>query len=161
MNQESELHIFRKYLQKKGLRYTPEREQIIKEIFSTHDHFDVDTLYLRMRQKGLQISKASIYRLIPLLIEAGLIEEVFFEDGHMHYEHIYGHEPHCHLRCIGCKRIEEFRDLETRIGLRWKRCYRKNLDIKSQITSLKFKDSALHVKKNNGINRKHIKQIRY
>jgi len=110
MNQESELHIFRKYLQKKGLRYTPEREQIIKEIFSTHDHFDVDTLYLRMRQKGLQISKASIYRLIPLLIEAGLIEEVFFEDGHMHYEHIYGHEPHCHLRCIGCKRIEEFRD---------------------------------------------------
>ncbi len=110
MNQESELHIFRKYLQKKGLRYTPEREQIIKEIFSTHDHFDVDTLYLRMRQKGLQISKASIYRLIPLLIEAGLIEEVFFEDGHMHYEHIYGHEPHCHLRCIGCKKIEEFTD---------------------------------------------------
>ncbi len=110
MTQLSELQIFRNYLQKRGLRYTPEREQIIKEIFSTHDHFDVDTLYLRMRQKGLQISKASIYRLIPLLIEAGLIEEVFFEEGHMHYEHIYGHEPHCHLRCTNCKRIEEFVD---------------------------------------------------
>lgn len=110
MQKKSELQVFREYLQKNRLRYTQEREQIIKEIFATHDHFDVDELYLTIRQKGINISKASIYRLIPLLIDAGLIQDVFFEDGHMHYEHIYGHERHCHLRCIECGKIEEFTD---------------------------------------------------
>ncbi len=106
----SELEIFRDFLKRHGMRYTPERETIIKEIFSTHEHFDVDSLYISMRQKGLRVSKASIYRLIPLLIQANLIEEVFFEKGQMHYEHIYGHEHHCHLRCQRCSRIEEFSD---------------------------------------------------
>ncbi len=103
-----ELDVFRRYIKKKGLRYTPERETIVQEIFSAHDHFDVDTLYLRLRNKGADISKASIYRTIPLLIESGLIQEVFYEDGHMHYEHIYGHRHHCHLRCVECGKIVEF-----------------------------------------------------
>ena len=127
MQKKSELQVFREYLQKNKLRYTQEREQIIKEIFATHDHFDVDSLYLTIRQKGIHISKASIYRLLPLLIEADLVQDVFFEDGHMHYEHIYGHEHHCHLRCIECGKIEEFsdprlkvveRDLEERFGFK-------------------------------------------
>ncbi len=125
MTHKSELQVFREYLSKHGLRYTQEREHIIREIFATHDHFDVDTLYLSMRHKGINVSKASIYRLLPLLIEAKLIREVFFEDGHMHYEHVYGHEHHCHLRCVNCKTIVEFtdprlkeieRDLEERYG---------------------------------------------
>jgi len=110
MSDGSELQIFRDYLKKRGLRYTREREQIIREIFATHEHFDVDSLYLKMRQKGMNVSKASIYRLIPLLIETELVREVFFEDGHMHYEHVYGHEHHCHLRCLECRKIEEFTD---------------------------------------------------
>ncbi len=123
--EKSELKVFKEYLKAHGMRYTQEREAIIKEIFATHDHFDVDSLYINMRHKGVQVSKASIYRLIPLLIEANLIQAVFFEDGHMHYEHIYGHEHHCHLRCQGCHKIEEFqdprvedieKDLEKRFG---------------------------------------------
>ena len=110
MESMNELEVFRRHLKKHDMRYTVEREQIIREIFSTHDHFDVVSLYLRMRQKGTSISKASIYRLIPLLVEAALISEVYFEDGHMYYEHIFGHEHHCHLRCTACRRIEEFID---------------------------------------------------
>lgn len=105
-----ELEVFRKYIKKRSLRYTPERETIIKEIFAQHDHFDVDTLYLRLRNQGKNVSKASIYRTIPLLLESGLIQEVFYKDGHMHYEHIYGHHHHCHLRCIDCGKIVEFRN---------------------------------------------------
>ncbi len=106
----SELEIFRNFLKRQGMRYTPERETIIKEIISTQEHFDVDSLYISIRQKGLRVSKASIYRLIPLLIKADLIEEVFFENGQMHYEHVFGHEHHCHLRCQTCRKIEEFSD---------------------------------------------------
>jgi len=108
----SEVKRFREFIRGKGLRYTPERELIITEIFSTHDHFDVDELYLRLRRKNKRVSKASIYRTIPLLIESGLIKEVYFENGHLHYEHIYGHKQHCHFRCMGCGKIVEFPDDE-------------------------------------------------
>ncbi|NIA08339.1 MAG: transcriptional repressor [Nitrospiraceae bacterium] len=136
MKKKSELQVFREYLQKHGLRYTQEREQIIKAIFSTHDHFDVDMLYLAMRQKGIRISKASIYRIMPLLIDAGLIQDVFFEGGRVYYEHTYGHEPHCHLRCIECGKIEEFveprlkdieKDLAERFGYK---ILKSNLEVK-------------------------------
>ena len=103
-----EIALFRSYISKKGLRNTPEREEIIKEIFASHDHFDVDELYLRLRRKGSRVSKASIYRNLPLIMESCLISEVWHEDGHMHYEHIYGHGHHCHLRCIQCGKVIEF-----------------------------------------------------
>lgn len=118
---KSESEVFQEFLAKKGMRLTPEREAILGEIFAEHDHFDIDELFMRLRQKGQRISRASIYRTLPLLVESGLVQEVFFEDGHMHYEHIYGHEHHCHLRCLSCRKIVEFRDegveeAEQRIG---------------------------------------------
>jgi Fur family ferric uptake transcriptional regulator len=105
---KSEIEVFRDFVRKKGLRNTREREAIIEEIFSTHEHFDVDELYLRLKGKKKKISKPSIYRLIPYLLECGLIQEAYFEDGHLHYEHIYGHEHHCHLRCVACGKTLEF-----------------------------------------------------
>jgi Fur family ferric uptake transcriptional regulator len=103
-----EIDLFRSFIRRKGLRNTPEREKIIGEIFATDDHFDVDELYLRLRSKGSRVSKASIYRNIPLIMECGLIKEVWHEDGHMHYEPIYGQSHHCHLRCIKCGKVIEF-----------------------------------------------------
>ena len=104
----NELVLFREFISKKELRNTPEREEIITEIFSDHGHFDVDELYLRLRKNGSKVSKASIYRNIPLIMECGLIREVWYENGHMHYELIYGHGHHCHLRCIKCGKVIEF-----------------------------------------------------
>ena len=109
MQNRDSIDLFKDYVSEKGLRNTPEREVIVREVFLTHGHFDVDMLYLRLRNKRKNISKASIYRTIPLLIESGLIEEVYFEDGHMHYEYIYGDDHHCHFRCLACKSIIEFK----------------------------------------------------
>ena len=116
-----EIDIFRLFVSEKGLRNTPEREAIIAEIFTDQDHFDVDELYLRLRRKGSKISKASIYRNIPLIIECGLIKEVWHENGHMHYESAYGHRHHCHLRCLKCGKVVEFvenelKEIERRLG---------------------------------------------
>lgn len=104
---------FRAYIREQGLRRTTEREAIVEEIFSSPGHFDVDGLFLRLRNKKKQISKASVYRTLPLLIQSGLIREVYFEDGHLHYEQIYGHPHHCHLRCSSCGKVIEFADEET------------------------------------------------
>lgn len=104
---EPEIKVFKEFIRQRGLRNTRERETIAREILSRQDHFDVDELYLSLKDRG-GVSKASIYRTIPLLIKAGLITEVFREDGHMHYEHIYGREHHCHLRCNNCRKVIEF-----------------------------------------------------
>lgn len=109
-----EIDLFRSFISRKGLRNTPEREEIIKEIFASHEHFDVDELYLRLRERGSKVSKASIYRNIPLIMDCGLIKEVWHENGHMHYEHIYGHGHHCHMRCIKCGKVIEFVDKELK-----------------------------------------------
>ena len=102
------IDLFRSYISDRNLRNTPEREDIISEIFASSDHFDVDELFLRLRRKGSRVSKASIYRNLPLIMDCGLIREVWHEDGHMHYEPIYGQGHHCHLRCIKCGKVVEF-----------------------------------------------------
>ena len=119
---KSEIDVFREFIRNKGLRNTPEREQVVKAVFSIHDHFDVDELYLSLRRQNERISKATIYRTIPLLLESGLIQEAYFEGGHLHYEHIYGHDHHCHLRCLECGKVVEFaeetvKDVEQRVGV--------------------------------------------
>jgi len=117
----NEIELFRSFIKGKGLRNTPEREEIILEIFMSQDHFDVDELYLRLRNTGSRVSKASIYRNIPLIMECGLIKEVWHEDGHMHYEPVYGQTHHCHLRCLSCGKVIEFvenelEEIQKRLG---------------------------------------------
>jgi Fur family ferric uptake transcriptional regulator len=102
-----EMEAFRCYLKSKGYRVTKEREAIAESILKNHDHFDVDELFLSLRPKT-PVSKASIYRAIPLMKESGLLAEVYLENGHMHYERVYGREHHSHLRCLNCHRIFEF-----------------------------------------------------
>ena len=105
---KSEIEVFREFIRNKGLRNTPEREQVVRAVFSIHDHFDVDGLFLLLQRQNEKISRATIYRTIPLLLESGLIQEAYFENGHLHYEHIYGHEHHSHLRCLDCGKVVEF-----------------------------------------------------
>jgi Fur family ferric uptake transcriptional regulator len=101
---------FKEFIKKKGLKYTPEREAILREILKIDDHFDVEELYLRFKQKGSKISKASIYRTLPLLIEGGFIQEVYKQEGHSHYEVTLNKMPHIHFICISCKRVDEVID---------------------------------------------------
>ena len=103
-----ETRLFRSFVTKKGLRNTPEREKILEEIFASPEHFDVDELYMSLHRKRSKVSKASIYRNIPLIMECGLIREAWHEDGHMHYEAVRGQDHHCHLRCVKCGKVIEF-----------------------------------------------------
>ena len=106
---KSELEIFREYIRQRGLRRTPEREVILQEVLAVQEHFDVEELHLRLRRKGVKVSKASVYRSLRLLLDCGLVREVDYSDGHWHYEHISGHGDHNHLRCLGCGEIVEFK----------------------------------------------------
>lgn len=102
-----ELRAFRAFLRSRGRRVTAEREAIAKAVLKNRGHFDVEELYVAMKGRG-GVSKASIYRTIPILIESGLLTAVYLEDGHMHYERVYERDHHSHLRCTKCGRVIEF-----------------------------------------------------
>lgn len=105
-----ELDIFIDFIKSKNLRFTPERRLILEAVFKRHDHFCVDDLYLSINKTKLIISKASIYRTMPLLLESKLIQEVFHSEKNAYYEHIYGHDHHEHMICSQCHYVVEFDD---------------------------------------------------
>ena len=100
---------FSNFLKERGLKFTPERKIILEGVFSLHKHFDTEELYGKLRKQGKHLSRATIYRTLPLLVESDLIRETLRCQGRISYEHIFGHKHHDHMICIKCGRIVEFR----------------------------------------------------
>lgn len=103
-----EQKIFREFLGQKGLKLTRERMCVLKEVFSSHDHFDPENLYLRIRESGLKASRASVYRTLSLLVESGLVRKAIRTERGSIYEHRFGHGHHDHMICDSCGQIIEF-----------------------------------------------------
>jgi Fur family ferric uptake transcriptional regulator len=99
---------FRHYLEARGLRLTRDREAIISEVFATHDHFSMDDLFVALRLKGERLSKTTLYRNLPLLVECGLIRRVSDDSPNGRFEHVLGHPHHDHFICLACGREIEF-----------------------------------------------------
>lgn len=99
---------FRDFLREKGLKFTKEREAIVDEVLSRKGHFDLEELHIAMKRDGSRVSRASIYRTLPLLLESGVLEEVERTDKHAHYEHTPAREHHDHMLCVSCGKVIEF-----------------------------------------------------
>ncbi len=83
-----ERRIFSEFLKRKGLKTTRERTALFDEIFSTHRHFDAEDLVLRMRERGVKISRATVYRSLDLLFECGLVGRVRLNEEKYRYERL-------------------------------------------------------------------------
>jgi Fur family ferric uptake transcriptional regulator len=103
-----EKETFKEYVATKGLKLTKERNEILEEILATEGHFDPEELFIRLKTKGSKVSRASVYRTIPLLLESGLIDEVERIDKHSHYEKVLGKQHHDHMICVKCGKVIEF-----------------------------------------------------
>ena len=68
--------IFRDYLAKKGLKLTSPRKKILEAVFAIHEHFNAEELYGRIKSHSQGISLATVYRTLPLLLEAGLVQQI-------------------------------------------------------------------------------------
>ena len=109
--------IFREFLKEKNLKLTKPRKIILEEVFKNHEHFNVDSLYDQIRKKHKDVSRATIYRTMPLLIESGLLKQSLRCQSKDHYEHIHGSSSHLHFLCIKCGKIFEAQnqDIEDKI----------------------------------------------
>ena len=100
--------LFHEHLRRKGLRLTPERRAVLQEVVAMKGPFEPEDLLLRLRKKGVSVSRASVYRTLPLLVESGLIEEAIYKDRKTRYEKCTEKEHHDHLICTSCGKIIEF-----------------------------------------------------
>jgi Fur family ferric uptake transcriptional regulator len=100
---------FREYLssRSKPQRYTEQQRDMVRYIFAQHNHFDADQLIDDMKRTGFHVSRATIYRTLAKLVDAGLLRRL--EVGpRTFYEHDYGYPQHEHLYCQMCRKIIEF-----------------------------------------------------
>jgi len=107
--------IFRRFLKRKGLKFTTERAKILDAVLGKEGVFGAEELLDEMRASGQRVSKATIYRTLKHLVEAKIVSEVLIDSRQTHYELSFGRKPKGHLVCLETNEVIEFEspELET------------------------------------------------
>ena len=97
------------FLRREGAKITPRRLAIVEAAFSSAEHFSADELFERVRAKDQRVSRATVYRTLPLLVKSGLLRELHLDGERTLYDPNYGDHPdHSHIVCSDCGKIIEF-----------------------------------------------------
>lgn len=96
------------WLRARGQRVTRERLVLLDEIFARHEHLDADSVLASLQARGAKTSRATVYRNLALLVEAGFVRRTRLTADRWVYEHVHRGQAHDHLVCEDCERVIEF-----------------------------------------------------
>lgn len=91
-----------------GSKRSSKREFILNVFLRHEGHLSADDLYDLIHREDQQISRATVYRALQWMVEAGIARKVDFGEGRSRFEHSYRHPRHFHLICQSCNRSSEF-----------------------------------------------------
>ena len=97
-------------LRKEGLRYTAQRQAVWDEIKKSNEHRDAEDIYLELKSKNNNVSRATVYRTIDVLVKNHLVRKMDLGDGRNLFEPRLNDEHHDHMICLDTGKIIEFYD---------------------------------------------------
>ena len=101
-----------KILKSEGLRYTDQRQAIWDEIRNSNEHRDAEDIYLKLKERNVKVSRATVYRTIDVLVKNRLVRKMDVGDGRSLYEPRLDNEHHDHMICLDTGDIIEFYNKE-------------------------------------------------
>ena len=91
-----------------GGKRSSKREQIVNVFLRQEGHLSADDLVDLIRKEDHRISRATVYRTLQWMVDAGIARKVDFGEGRFRFEHSYRQPRHFHLICKTCHRSFEF-----------------------------------------------------
>ncbi len=106
---QSPVEKFREYLatRSRAQRFTEQQRELVEHIFARHTHFTTEDLLKDLQSSGHSISRATVYRTLTKLVDAGLLRKLDIGST-TYFDHDYGYPQHEHLLCERCQRLIEF-----------------------------------------------------
>lgn len=106
--------IFRRYLHQQKLKFTPERAMILDAALRKQSLFEPEQLVADLKNAGQRVSRATVYRTLNHLQDAGILKQVFFDNKQSYYEVIAGRQTHDYLICVSTGKVIEFNSEKLR-----------------------------------------------
>lgn len=131
MNFERFEHKYRRFLSSKSMFYTKERKKLLKLLFAKKGHLSANTILNFLKEEKVSISRATLYRSLAQMVEAGVLKEADFGHGHTHYELCLDEQDcHAHFVCKQCGVIIELKDDYFNVFIK-KMAFEKGLEVDS------------------------------
>ncbi len=99
--------VYSDFLKKNKMFFTKERTKLLDFIFEQQGHFSADELMFEVQKADIKVSRATLYRSLNQMVDAGILSESDFGHGHTHYEVAIGSKPHVHLICTDSGDVRE------------------------------------------------------